>query len=432
MLIILIGAFLLALPISNNDGHWLGFVDSFFTSTSAVCVTGLVVVDTATQFSLFGQFVILFLIQVGGLGIVVLTSCIFLLLKKKINFSNRIVLKESFNRDTIQGVVKYLKKVILLTFIIEGVGAICLLGSTIAFFGNFWKGLFSAVFMSVSAFCNAGFDIFGNEMMQFQGMSSFASNVLMQLPIMMLIIIGGLGFIVLIEGFKKFKNNQHARVAVFMTIGLLVGGAIVFMFVEWNNPRTLGNMPWWQKVLNSFFQSTTTRTAGMATFDQAGLTPSGTILTILLMFIGGCPTSTSGGIKTTTLFIILLVLFKQPNENGHIVYKDRKISAKIIMKAFKIVMYMVAMLIISIVVLSLIEGDMYSVEVIIFECVSAISTVGLSMGITPLLSTASKVIVALLMFVGRVGMTTIVLALSTKSNKISEEVEYLNTDIIVG
>lgn len=430
--IILIGTLLLSLPISNNDGQWLNFVDAFFTSTSAVCVTGLVVVDTAVQFTLFGQIVIMFMIQIGGLGIVAITSFIFLILRKKINFSNRIALKESLNRDTIQGVVKFIKKVIILTFIIEGVGALCLLYSTITYFGSFWKGLFSAIFMSISSFCNAGFDVFGTEATQFMSLSPFASNVLMQLPIMMLVIIGGIGFVVLIDGLKNFRSNQHVKVVIYVTLSLLFGGALLFMIAEWNNPLTLGEMNAGEKILNSLFQSVTTRTAGASTINQGGLSSMGAIITIMLMFIGGSPTSTAGGIKTTTLFILLLLIFKSPHQNGHIVYKDRKISANIINKAIKIVLYSICVLIIAILLISLIEGKSFGFVEISFECVSAISTVGLTMGITPYLTYASKIIVALLMFVGRVGMTTIIVALSTKNNNVGDQIEYINTDIIVG
>jgi len=430
--IILIGTFLLCLPISNNDGQWLGFVDSFFTSTSAVCVTGLVVVDTAVQFTLFGQIVILFLIQIGGLGIVALSSLIFLLLRKKINLTSRIALKESLNRDTIQGVVKFIKKVIILTFIIEGVGALCLLYSTITHFGSFWKGLFSAIFLAVSMFCNAGFDVLGTEYTQFTSLGAFADNIMLLLPIMMLILLGGIGFAVLIDGIKNFKNNQHARVVVYMICVLVFGGAILFMIAEWNNPLTIGDMSVGEKILNSFFQSITTRTAGASTIDQSGLTTTGSILTMILMFIGGAPTSTAGGIKITTLFIIILFLVKPTNQNGSIIYKDRKISANIINKAFKILLYSLSILLLSTIVISFVEGNSMSFVSIIYECVSAISTVGLSMGITPYLSDISKIIIALLMFVGRVGMTTIIMAISTKNNDVANQVEYINTDIIVG
>ena len=430
--VILVGAFLLTLPISNKNGEWLGFVDALFTSTTSVCVTGLVVVDIGFTFTLFGQFVILFLIQIGGLGIVAITSLIFLLLRKKINLSNRMALKESLNKESIQGVVKFIKKVVLITLIIEAVGALCLLYSTITYTGSFWKGLFSAIFMSVSAFCNACLDIFGSETSQFMSLSPFASDVIMQLSVMMLIVFGGMGFVVLIDGFKNFRNNQHAKVVVIMTLILIFGGAILFMVAEWNNPLTIGNMSTFDKIMNSFFQSVTTRTGGATTINQGGLTTGGAILTMFLMFIGGSPTSTAGGVKTTTLFILLLLLFKSPNENGNLVFRNRRISANIILKAVKLILYYLIVLIFSVIMIFIIEGKEFSFLEVLFECVSALSTVGLSMGITPYLTWGSKLIVTLTMFIGRIGMTTIVLALSTKVNNINNQVEYTNTDIIIG
>lgn len=432
MSVILLGAFLISMPISNNSGEWLNFVDAFFTSTTSVCVTGLVTVDIGTTFTLFGQIVILILIQVGGLGIVAVTSLIFLILGKKINLSNRIALKESLNRDSIQGVVRFIKKVIWLTLTIELIGVLLLLYSTINYTGSFWKGLFSAVFLSVSAFCNTGIDIYGSSTSQFLSLSPFADNVLMLLPIMMLIILGGIGFVVMIDGIRNVRTNQHVRVVLISTLILLIGGGALYLIFEWNNPNTIGNMSVGEKILNAFFQSVATRSGGASTFSQSAMTTGGILLTLMLMFIGGSPTSTAGGIKTTTFFILCLFLFKSPRNNGEIIYRDRKISANIINKAFKIVLYSIFVLLISVIIISMIEGDRFSTISIVFECVSAISTVGLSMGVTPLLSPASKMVVALLMFIGRVGITTIALAISSKRIQTDYQVEYINTDIIIG
>ncbi len=432
MALILLGTFLLALPISNTSGEWLGFVDSLFTSTSAVCVTGLVVVDIAVTFTLFGQIILLILVQIGGLGIVALTSLIFLLLGKKISFSNRLALKESLNRDTIQGVVGFIKKVIIITLIIEGVGALLLLYSTITVTGSFWKGLFSAIFMSVSSFCLAGFDLFGSQALPFLGFTQFATDVLMLLPVMMLIVLGGVGFAILAGGSRNKKTSQHIRVVLIMTAILVFGGAIIFLIAEWNNPLTIGNMNIWHKIVNALFQSVSSRTAGFATFDQGNMTTMGQITTMVLMFIGGSPTSIAGGIKTTTLFVLILFLFKKSNSNGDIVYKDRKITSSMIYKALKIFLYFFLVVLIASIAIKAIEGDNFSLISIMFECISAITTTGFSMGITQLLSVASKIIVAIVMFVGRVGMLTVVLALSSKSDTSIEQVEYTNTDIIIG
>lgn len=432
IILILIGTFFISLPISNADGKWLDFINSFFTSTSAVCVTGLVVVDTTMQFTLFGKFVILFLVQIGGLGIIALTSLIFLMLRKKISLNNRMALQESINKETIQGVVKFIKKTIIISLSIEAVGAILLLYSTISYSGNFWQGLFYAVFMSISAFCNAGFDVLGTESSQFSSLYSFASNITMLLPIMMLIVIGGIGFVVLIDGFKNYRNKQHTKVVVLITAVLIFGGAIIFLICEWNNPNTIGNMSFGEKLLNVFFQSISPRTAGMATIDQAGLTEMGKITTMALMFIGGSPNSTAGGLKTTTLFILIIFMFKLPNAKGDIRLKDKKISRKLAYKAIRIMMYTILAIIIAIVLIRVVEPTSIGFEDIVFECVSAISTVGLTLGITPMLSGFSKMVLIVLMFIGRVGLTTIGMAIASRNlNPVNDEIEYSTTDIIV-
>lgn len=433
IILILIGTFCISLPISNKDGQWLNFIDSFFTSTSAVCVTGLVVVDTTMQFTLFGKFVILFLIQIGGLGIVALTSLIFLMLRKKISLNSRMALQESMNKDTIQGVVKFIKKTIVVTLAIEGVGALLLLYSTINFSGSFWKGLFYAVFMSVSSFCNAGFDVLGvEEGAQFSSLYYFANDVTMLLPIMMLILIGGIGFIVLLGGLKNIRNKQHTKVVLIMTTILLFGGAIIFLICEWNNPNTIGDMSFGGKVLNAFFQSVSPRTAGIAVLDQSSLTEMGRITTMALMLIGGSPNSTAGGLKTTTLFILIMFMFKLPNAKGDIKYKDKKISRKLLYKAIRLMMYTVLAIILAVSIIRVVDPSI-AFESIVFECVSAISTVGLTMGITPMLSGVSKIVLIALMFIGRVGLTTLAMAISSRNinNSVTDEIEYPTTDIIV-
>ena len=430
--LIMFGALLLCLPISNTSHQWLNFVDSLFTSTSAVCVTGLTVVDTATNFTYFGKTIILFLIQIGGLGIVVLSSLIFLIIRKKINLYDRLTIKESLNKDTIQGVVKFIIKTIWVTLLIEFIGALLLLYSTISYTHSFWKGLYFAIFMSVSAFCNAGIDILGSSGTEFTSLYSFAGNITMLLPIMMLIVIGGIGFVVLLDGFKNLKAKQHTKVVILMTLILIFGGAFTYTCLEWNNPNTLGNMSIGEKILNGFFQSITTRTAGFATIDQNLLTKGSVFLTIFLMFIGGAPNSTAGGIKVTTLFILLLFLFKLPNDSGDIRLKDRKVSKKIIMKVFRLVFYSILAIILGVILIRIFEPESISLESIIFECVSALSTVGLSMGITPILSAGSKLVLIMLMFIGRVGLLTIAFAFSSRSiNSKQKEIEFPNTDIII-
>lgn len=422
----------MCLPISNNSGQWFNVVDSFLTSTSAVCVTGLTVVDITIQFTLFGQIILLLLIQIGGLGFVTLTTLVFLILGKKITFESRLTIKESLNQEGVQGVVKFVKKTIIFVFITELVGFICLLPSFINIYG--WgQGIFKSLFISVSAFCNAGFDNLGSSSVAFEGLSVFAQNALVLLPVMLLIVVGGIGFLVLFDLpniFKQKKLAFHTKVVLCVSGVLLFGGAILFAIFEWNNPQTIGDMSFGNKILNCLFFSITPRTAGFSTIDITNLTPASLTLTQILMFIGGSPASTAGGLKTTTIFVLLIVLFKIANNKGDIVFRNKKISHKSIHKAFKLLILMVGLILISTVVICAIEG--LSLSVVLFETISAISTVGLSLGITPILSTISKILLCVLMFAGRVGTLTITLAISGKDGSISQEIEYPDSKLVVG
>ena len=434
--VILIGSFLLCLPISSKDGTWLNFIDSLFTSTSAVCVTGLIVVDTAVHFSLFGQIVIMLLIQIGGLGFITLTSLIFVLIGKKISYQNRVALKESLNQETTQGIVRLLKNIIILVFSIEFVGFLLLAPSMISLYG--WgNGIFRALFFAVSAFCNAGFDVIGTTETQFQSLTPLAQNAFVLLPIMALIVIGGIGYIVLLEIGGKFKKDKkklsiHSKLVISITLTLIFGGAVLFAILEWNNPNTIGNMNFIDKIINSFFQSITPRTAGFATFDQSKLTPASQVITDLLMFIGGSPASTAGGIKTTTLFILLVAIFKNSNSKGDYIVAKKRVSFKVIQKCLKVAFLALLLIISSSIIICIAEGNAITFDVIIYELISAISTVGLTLGITPTLGWFSKFILALLMFIGRVGALTLTVALSSKTKNINEDIEYPDSKIIVG
>lgn len=432
--IILIGTFLLCLPISSNNGQWFSFIDGLLTSTSAVCVTGLIVVDTAVHFSLFGQIVLLVLIQIGGLGFITLTSLVFLMLGKKITYEKRVTIQESLNQENIQGVVKLVKNIIILVFVIEFIGFLCLAPSLVSIYG--WgDGLFKALFLSISAFCNAGFDILGTTSTQFASLSIFAQKAFILLPIMFLIVVGGLGYVVLFEIGKKFKKHKlsfHSKLVLISTFVLVFGGAVLFAVLEWNNPNTIGNMGFWDKVLNSFFQSITPRTAGFTTFDNNNLTQASIVLTNILMFIGGSPASTAGGIKTATLVVLMIAVFKQTNQNGDISFCKRSISSKSIKKALRVVILAVSFVLISTFLICVFEGNSLTIDEAMFECISALSTVGISLGITPTLSVVSKLIVIILMFVGRVGAVTLTLAFASKTSDISQNIEYPDSKIMIG
>ncbi len=434
LIVILIGTFLLALPISSADGKWFSFVDSFFVSTSAVCVTGLTTVDLALHFSLFGKIVVMLLIQIGGLGFVTISSLLFMVFGKKISFEQRLTIKESLNKDDNQGVLKELIKIVIITFVTEFVGFVCLAPSLAIKYG-FWDGCFKALFLSISAFCNSGMDLFGTSDNPFAGMSVFSKNVLVLLPVMFLIIIGGVGFVVIYDIIKKRKPKEKKRlsfhsVLVLSITGILVfGSAILFMIFEWNNPLTIGNMNFGQKLVNGFFQSVTPRTAGFSAINQGNLTAASKALTTVLMIIGGSPVSTAGGLKTTTILVLILYMFKMPNKNGALVFRKRTISSNIVNKCLKLFLIMLTTILMGSCLLVVIEGGAFSLSAIIFEVVSALCTTGLTVGITPLLGVGSKLILCLLMFVGRVGLLTFAMLLGRKNKNI--EIEYPDSKIIV-
>ena len=435
MAIILIGAFLLCLPIAHQSRQWSNFVDALFTSTSAVCVTGLAVFDVAKTLTLFGQIIVLFLIQIGGLGFVSLTCLMFMLLGKKINYSTRMTLQESLNKDTTQGVVKMVKKIIITIFAVELAGFVCLAPSMIMFTGNFFSGCFKALFLSVSAFCNAGFDPLGSATPELSNLMYFNNNAFVLIPVMLLIVTGGFGFVALFDLFNFKRNGQklafHTKIVLIFTNILIFGGALLYGVFEWNNPETIGNMPWFYKILNCFFQSITTRTAGFSTINLAGLSSTSVALTNVLMLIGGSPMSIAGGIKTTTLFVLIIMLFKSAQPDGSINYKNRNISSKTINKAIKLLLSATALIATGSMLIVLFETGTFTFEQVFFETVSAISTSGLSLGITTLLSTASKLVLITLMFIGRVGMLTVPL-LFKQNQTVGNEIEYPDSKIVVG
>lgn len=410
------------------------FIDSLLTCTSSVCVTGLIVVDTAVYFSLFGQIVILILIQIGGLGFITLTALVFLIMGKKITYERRVTIQESLNQDKVQGVVKLVKNIIQLVFIVEFIGFLCLAPSMISIYG--WgDGLFKALFLSISAFCNAGFDILGTSTTQFASLAPFAQSALILLPIMFLIVIGGIGFIVIFDIGKRFKGQKlslHTKVVLSVTAILIFGSALLFGILEWNNPNTIGNMSFGNKIVNILFQSITPRTAGFTTFDQAGMTQASLFLTNALMFIGGSPASTAGGIKTTTLVVLLIAIFKSENANGNIAFFKKKVSTKMVKKSLRVIVLALILVIMSTFMLCAFEGGNVTISQALYESISAISTVGLSLGITPILSAGSKIVLVFLMFVGRVGAMTLTLALANRKHNINDDIEYPDSKILIG
>jgi trk system potassium uptake protein TrkH len=411
--IILLGAFLLTLPIATVDGNGLHFVDALFTATSATCVTGLVVVDTGTTFTLFGQLTILSLIQVGGLGFMTFATLVALILGKKISLRQRLLIQESLNQLTIEGVVKLVRQVILFTIVFEATGALILTLHWLPEMG--WsKALYFGIFHSVSNFNNAGFDIVGN----FRSLTPYVSDPIVNIVIMILIIAGGIGFMVIAELTEyrtRRKLSMHSKVVLSTTTFLIFFGAIAIFAIEFNNPKTLAPLDWWGKVLGSFFQSVCARTDGANTLPIGDMYQSSLFLIIILMFIGASPGSTGGGIKTTTFATLLGAVWAMIRGQGDVVFFKQRIEEGKVYKALTIAFASLFLVIAVTMVLCITEKADFLM--ILFETTSAFGTVGLSMGLTPKLTVLGKILLSIVMFAGRVGPLTVAFALSWDRKK---------------
>jgi len=440
--LILAGALLLNLPIATVERESMGFLNALFTATSAVCVTGLVVVDTGTFFSTFGQVVILLLVQFGGLGIMTMATLIFLLMGKKIMLRERVVMQEALNEFNLQGVVRLTKSIILTTLIIQSIGAVILSTRFIPIYG-IGQGIYFSIFHSIAAFCNAGFDLIGG----FRSLTPFANDPVIVLTIGALIVLGGLGFSVLLEVYhrRRFRTmSLHTKVALFVTAILIVFGAVFFYVVESGNPYTIGNpaltIP--GRVLSALFQSIVPRTAGFNTIDQNSMTDASKFMTIILMFIGASPGSTGGGIKTTTIGVVVLMILSVIKNKEDIVIFEKRLGNGISYRALTIML--ISLVLVSAITMALIMsevqraqaggdmGEKFSFINMLFEAVSAFGTVGLSTGVTPHLSHASRIALILTMFAGRVGPLTLALALAQNSNRSRANIRYPEDKLMVG
>ncbi len=409
-LIILLGTLLLMLPISSKEGLWTPFVNCLFTATSATCVTGLIVYDTFTHWTVFGQVVILSLIQIGGLGFMTMISMFVMLLRKKINLRERLLLMQSTGNLSLADVTGLIKRILLGTFLFEGLGAVALAFYFIPRLGV-GQGIYNAVFHSISAFCNAGFDLMG----RVQPFSSFATevdNVLLNVTIVALILIGGIGFIVwndvLEHKWRWKKYCLHSKLALTGTALLLLGGTLFFYFSETNG--ALADLSGGTKWMAAAFQSVTLRTAGFNTVDQAALSGPGSILSMILMIIGGSPGSTAGGVKTVTVAVVFLTALSVMRNRRGVELFRKKIPAQLIHQAFAVVMIYIAAVFTAGMVLSWLEP--FDLRAIFYEISSAVGTVGTTMGITGSLSAISKVIITFLMFFGRIGGLSLAMAFS--------------------
>ena len=429
-LIILIGTLLLMLPAASRSGVSCGFHPALFTATSATCVTGLVLYDTWSQWSGFGQTVIICLIQIGGLGFMSIATMVVFLLRRKVGLKQRLVMAQALSLNDMNGVVRLQRWVIAGSLSIEAIGALILTLRFLPEYG-FTTALKWGVFHSISAFCNAGFDIFGSIN---PGMSlvEFNSDPVVLLTIGAMIVIGGLGFLVWEEvaTVRRFKKmSVYTRLVLVTTLALLVVGTVCFAVLEWNNPATIGNMPWWDKLLNSFFQSVTTRTAGFAAVDQAALSEAGKGATIALMLVGGSSGSTAGGVKTVTMMVLLLFIWARARGKSSVCVYRRTIPSNQVMNAMTIVAILVGLSVFGGVFISATSPVSFTDG--LYESVSALATVGLTAGVTTKLSVAAQILMIIYMYFGRVGVLTISLGFLMGSEA-EERFRYAQTDLLIG
>ena len=431
---ILTGAILLSLPISSADGKATPFLDALFTATTSTCVTGLVVTPTVTSWSVFGQIVILLLIQIGGLGVITIMSGLMILLHRKMGIADRLLLKDAFNLNSLSGLIRFVKRVVAGTFIIEGIGALLYMTVFIPEFGA--KGIWISVFTSVSAFCNAGIDIIAEN-----SLCNYALNPMVNLATCGLVVLGGLGYIVWWDVLRVLKDRRrkrakffsaltlHSKIAITATLTMLAAGAVLIFVFEYSNPQTMKDYTLLQKIQASVFQSVTVRTAGFATILQENLTNASAIVCLLLMFIGGSPVGTAGGIKTVTFVIIFASAFSSIRNKEDTELFGRRITNQTVRKAVAVTSMSFIIMMVSTVLLAAVT-DASAID-ILYETVSATATVGLTRNLTASLNSIGKLIIIATMYLGRVGPISLAVAFNQKKenqNIVRNPVE----EIIVG
>ena len=434
LIVILIGSILLALPISTADGTSVPYIDALFTATTSTCVTGLVTLPTFSTWSVFGQIVILVLIQVGGLGVITIMTGIMLLLNRKLGLGDRLLIQDAFNLNTMSGLAKFVKNVLFGTLIIEGIGAVLYMLVFVPEFGA--EGIWISVFNSVSAFCNAGIDIIAEN-----SLCNYATNPLINIVTSALVILGGLGYIVWWDVLRVLRSRSaknrkifrhltlHSKIAITVTAGLLLTGTILIFVLEYDNPLTIGKMDLFDKLQVSFFQSVTTRTAGFASLAQENLTDAAAAVSVILMLIGGSPVGTAGGMKTVTVAVLICSAFATVRNKNSTAVFGRRISDESVKKAVAVVVMFLTICVSSAVLL--LATNNASVIDAVYETVSATATVGLSRNFTATLNTFGKLIIIVTMYFGRIGPISLAVALGRKNesqNVISEPTE----DISIG
>jgi len=431
-LVILTGTILLLLPVASKDGMGSNLIEALFTATSATCVTGLVVVDTYLHWSTFGQMVIISLIQIGGLGLITFVTFFTTLLGRKMRIKNMVLAQESINYFSLAGIKQLIKKVVLVTLCIEAAGALLLSTSFVPKYGL--MGFYLGSFHAISSFCNAGFDLMSiSGAGQYISLTHYNNDPVVIYTVASLIIIGGLGFVVWkdLYEYKKTKYLMlHTKLVIIITPLLIVSGAILFYIFESGNPATMGNLNLSGKINASIFQSVTSRTAGFNTVNISEMNDISKLLTIILMFIGAAPGSTGGGVKITTVGIILFAIISQLNGSDDIVVFKRRVSFSTVSKALAIIGFsFVLVMIVTTIILFIENKPMIDV---LYDVTSAFGTVGLTTGLTPGLHNISKLLLILMMYLGRVGPVSFALALAAKSHKNDSDIIYPEGKVIVG
>ncbi len=425
VILILTGSVLLSLPIASADGRATPYIDALFTATTSSCVTGLVTVVTGQHWSLFGQAVILIMIQMGGLGVVSFTTLLLMIAGKRIQLKQRMLIQEAYGFDTLTGMVRMVRKMFLGTLIVEAIGAVLYMFVYIPRYGLL-RGIWVAVFTAVSAFCNAGMDLMGAD-----SMISYVSHPLMNLVTMALIVIGGLGFFVwwdLLAAARRVFHQKmslrqsvrrmslHSKLVLCVTAALIFGGGLMFFILEYNNPATMGNLSLGGKIWASIFQSVILRTAGFASINQGGLRTGSLLLGCVLMFVGGSPGGTAGGVKTVTVTLLACAVLAIVNGQEDVELGHRRVRMENVMKGICVILLQVFFLVISTFAMCCIESDIPFIQ-IMYETFSALGTVGLTMGITEGLSMAGKLVLIASMYFGRLGPITMAMIMNVNGNK---------------
>ncbi len=428
----LLGALLLTLPISARPGQSIGFLDALFVSTSSICVTGLSTVNIGQTFSAFGQVVLLLLIQFGGLGIVTFTTMVLWLFGRRITLADRMLIQSAYNLDTLSGLVRLTMRILKVTLCLEGLGAV---GYAIVFIPEYgYRGIWYSVFHAVSAFCNAGIDLLGGN-----SFCGYRDNVIMNLTTVFLIIVSGLGFPVYWEvarvlrprrsdGRYGRKMNLQAKIVLTATLALILAGAALTLLFEYDNPATLGPLGWPRKALAALFQSVTLRTAGFATIPQESFRPASCLAYLVLMFIGGSPAGTAGGVKTVTIVMLIASMLANIKGKKDVTVMNRKIADEAIRRCVAIVTFSFSVLMaLTVALLAVQRSDFLDT---LYEMTSAIATVGLSRGLTGALYPAGKLIVTLTMYLGRIGPITLALVFNSRTP--ADNISYADSKVIIG